>query len=263
MTGSKIKTVLRVILVTLLAVIAAGAVFVAYCVVRAPSINVLDAKPHGYRSNVLDRDGNVVLTLSGEASNRVYVKLSEVPESLQEAVVAIEDERFYEHFGIDPKGIMRALYKGITEGNFSEGASTITQQLLKNNVFTDWMNETTFLDKVQRKIQEQYLAIALEMHVDKAWILENYLNTINLGGGNWGVETAAKYYFDKDVSDLTLSESAVIAGITRNPTRYNPITNPEANAERTFWIKCLSLDLSRRRSAMRRPATTFTPGSLK
>ena len=243
MTGSKIKTVLRVILVTLLAVIAAGAVFVAYCVVRAPSINVLDAKPHGYRSNVLDRDGNVVLTLSGEASNRVYVKLSEVPESLQEAVVAIEDERFYEHFGIDPKGIMRALYKGITEGNFSEGASTITQQLLKNNVFTDWMNETTFLDKVQRKIQEQYLAIALEMHVDKAWILENYLNTINLGGGNWGVETAAKYYFDKDVSELTLSESAVIAGITRNPTRYNPITNPEANAERRDYILDKMLEL--------------------
>ena len=243
MTGSKIKTVLRVILVTLLAVIAAGAVFVAYCVVRAPSINVLDAMPHGYRSNVLDRDGNVVLTLSGEASNRVYVKLSEVPESLQEAVVAIEDERFYEHFGIDPKGIMRALYKGITEGNFSEGASTITQQLLKNNVFTDWMNESTFLDKVQRKIQEQYLAIALEMHVDKAWILENYLNTINLGGGNWGVETAAKYYFDKDVSDLTLSESAVIAGITRNPTRYNPITNPEANAERRDYILDKMLEL--------------------
>ncbi len=243
MTGSKIKTVLRVILVTLLAVIAAGAVFVAYCVVRAPSINVLDAMPHGYRSNVLDRDGNVVLTLSGEASNRVYVKLSEVPESLQEAVVAIEDERFYEHFGIDPKGIMRALYKGITEGNFSEGASTITQQLLKNNVFTDWMNESTFLDKVQRKIQEQYLAIALEMHVDKAWILENYLNTINLGGGNWGVETAAKYYFDKDVSELTLSESAVIAGITRNPTRYNPITNPEANAERRDYILDKMLEL--------------------
>lgn len=243
MTGSKIKTVLRVILVTLLAVIAAGAVFVAYCVVRAPSINVLDAMPHGYRSNVLDRDGNVVLTLSGEASNRVYVKLSEVPESLQEAVVAIEDERFYEHFGIDPRGIMRALYKGITEGNFSEGASTITQQLLKNNVFTDWMNETTFLDKVQRKIQEQYLAIALEMHVDKAWILENYLNTINLGGGNWGVETAAKYYFDKDVSDLTLSESTVIAGITRNPTRYNPITNPEANAERRDYILDKMLEL--------------------
>ncbi len=230
-------------LVALLAVIAAGAVFAAYCIVRAPSISVLDAKPHGYRSNVLDKDGNVVLTLSGEESNRVYVKLSEVPESLQEAVISIEDERFYEHFGIDPKGIARALYRGITEGNFSEGASTITQQLLKNNVFTDWMNETTFLEKVERKIQEQYLAVALEMHVNKDWILENYLNTINLGGGNWGVETAAKYYFDKNVSDLTLSESAVLAGITRNPTRYNPITNPEANAERREYIldKMLSL----------------------
>ncbi|MBP3879173.1 MAG: transglycosylase domain-containing protein, partial [Lachnospiraceae bacterium] len=243
MTGSKIRTFFRVMLVALLAVIAAGAVFAAYCIVRAPSISVLDAKPHGYRSNVLDKDGNVVLTLSGEESNRVYVKLSEVPESLQEAVVAIEDERFYEHFGIDPKGIARALYRGITEGNFSEGASTITQQLLKNNVFTDWMNETTFLQKVERKIQEQYLAVALEMHVNKDWILENYLNTINLGGGNWGVETAAKYYFDKNVSDLTLSESAVLAGITRNPTRYNPITNPEANAERREYIldKMLSL----------------------
>ena len=243
MTGNKIRIVIRVMLITLLAVFAAGTVFTAYCIVRAPSINVLDATPHGYRSNVLDKDGDVVLTLSGEASNRVYVKLSEVPESLQKAVVAIEDERFYEHIGVDPKGIARAVYRGITEGNFSEGASTITQQLLKNNVFTDWMNEKTFLDKVRRKIQEQYLAIALEMHVDKAWILENYLNTINLGGGNWGVETAAKYYFDKNVSDLTLSESAVIAGITRNPTRYNPITNPEANAERREYILDKMLEL--------------------
>ena len=209
-----------------------GAGFLFYCMMTAPSITILDAKPEGYRSNVLDDEGNVVLTLSGEESNRVYVTLGEVPEFLQHAFVAIEDERFYEHHGVDPKGIMRAFVRGIQNGGFTEGASTITQQLLKNNVFAGWTGEATFYDRLVRKIQEQYLAICLEMRVTKDWILENYMNTINLGGGNWGVETAAKYYFHKDVTTLNLSECAVLAGITKNPTKYNPRINKEANAAR-------------------------------
>ena len=199
---------------------------------RAPQISTLDAVPKGYRSSVLDDEGNIVLTLSQESSNRVYVKLSEIPDDLQHAVVSIEDERFYKHHGIDVKGILRAVWRGIRNGGLTEGASTITQQLLKNNVFTDWTGETGFEEKLTRKIQEQFLAIALERKVTKNWILENYLNTINLGGGNWGVETASKYYFNKDVSELTLSECAVLAGITRNPTKYNPLKNAEANSER-------------------------------
>ncbi|MBE5997836.1 MAG: PBP1A family penicillin-binding protein [Lachnospiraceae bacterium] len=198
----------------------------------APKISTLDAVPKGYRSSVLDDEGNIVLTLSQESSNRVYVKLAEIPDDLQHAVVAVEDERFYRHHGIDVRGILRAVWRGIRNGGMTEGASTITQQLLKNNVFTGWTEEDGFEEKVTRKIQEQFLAVALERKVTKNWILENYLNTINLGGGNWGVETAAKYYFDKDVSELTLSECAALAGITKNPTKYNPLTHAEANSGR-------------------------------
>ena len=227
---------LKALGIFLLIFLLAGVSFVIYCVMKAPDISVLDARPQNYRSTVLDDSGNVVLTLSGESSNRVYVSLDQVPDDLEHAFIAVEDSRFYEHHGIDLYGIARAFVKGVTTGDFSQGASTITQQLLKNNVFTDWTDEQTFLDKLERKIQEQYLAIRLENTVDKSWILENYLNTINLGGGNWGVETAAKYYFGKDVSELDLAECACLAAITKNPTAYNPLKNPEKNAERRLIV---------------------------
>ena len=211
---------------------AAIMVYLVIVFMMAPSISILDATPKWYRTSVLDSDGNVTLTLSGEESNRVYVSLSEIPGNLQHAFVAIEDERFYEHGGIDVYGICRAFVRGVMRGNFNEGASTITQQLLKNNVFEEWTSERSFSEKVERKLQEQFLAVCLERKVSKEWILENYLSTINLGGGNWGVETAAKYYFNKDVSELSLSESAVLAAITKNPTSFNPRKNPENNADR-------------------------------
>ena len=226
------RTALMIIGLLILALFAAAIIFSAVVIAGAPDMEVWDAVPKGYRSRVLDDKGEVVLNLSGESSNRVYVRLDEIPENLQHAFVAIEDERFYKHHGIDVRGIIRAAFKGVKNGGFTEGASTITQQLLKNNVFTDWTEEDTFQSRLERKIQEQYLALKLENGATKEWILENYLNTINLGGGNWGVETAARYYFDKDISDLNLSECAVLAAITKNPTRYNPREEPEANAER-------------------------------
>ena len=147
--------------------------------------------------------------------------------------MAIEDERFYEHNGIDVRGILRAGVKALTTGSFSEGASTITQQLLKNNVFTNWTNESTQVERFTRKLQEQFLAIEIEKKIgDKNVILENYLNTINLGAGSYGVQAASKKYFNKDVWDLNLSECATLAGITQNPTKFNPITNPKANSKR-------------------------------
>ena len=121
---------------------------------------------------------------------------------------------------------------GITSGDFSEGASTITQQLIKNNVFTDWVTQTALSQKLRRKFQEQYLALQLEKKMSKDQILQDYLNTINLGASSYGVQAAAKRYFNKDVSQLNLSESTVIAGITQNPTLYNPIINPDENAKR-------------------------------
>ena len=210
----------------------AAAVFIGMQISDAPDISEIDATPDGYLSTILDKDGEVMNTLYISESNRVYVDLEYIPTDLQEAFIAIEDSRFYDHCGIDIKRIIRAACVGITKGDFSQGASTITQQLLKNNVFTGWMSEDTFYDSLCRKIQEQYLAIRLEQDYSKEWILENYLNTINLGGGTRGVQVAAQYYFGKNVSDLTLSESALIAGITKNPTAYNPLNNPEKSLER-------------------------------
>lgn len=207
-----------------------------------PDIHDIDATPTGYLSTVLDNQGNETATLVASGSNRVYVTIDEIPLDLQHAFVAIEDARFYEHNGIDITGIVRAGITGITSGRFSQGASTITQQLLKNNVFTDWTSESSFADKMERKIQEQYLAIQLEKVEDKDWILENYLNTINLGQNTLGVQAASQRYFNKDVSELTLSECAVIAGITQNPSRYNPVSNPDANAERRTKVLNNMLD---------------------
>ena len=145
-------------------------------------------------------------------ANRKNVTIDEIPINLQHAFVAIEDSRFYEHNGIDLTGIIRAGVTGIASGgNFSQGASTITQQLLKNTVFTEWTSETSFIDKLERKIQEQYLAVQLEKKVSKNWIMENYLNAINLGQNTLGVAVASERYFGKDVSELTLSECAVLA----------------------------------------------------
>lgn len=198
----------------------------------APSIDNIDATPSGFYSTIYDSDGNKIETLIGAGSNREYVTIDKIPLNLQHAFVAIEDERFYEHNGIDLLGIARAGLTGITSGEFSQGASTITQQLLKNNVFTNWVNEQNFTQKLKRKIQEQYLAVELEKKVDKDWILENYLNSINLGQNTLGVQSAALRYFDKDVSELTLSECAVIAAITQNPSAHNPIRHPESNQKR-------------------------------
>lgn len=198
----------------------------------APDISDIDPSPTGYLSVVLDNQGNETAKLVASGSNRVYVTLDEIPEIVQHAFVAIEDERFYDHNGIDIKGIIRAGITGIANGfHFNQGASTITQQLLKNNVFEGWTNQSG-IEKIERKIQEQYLAIELSKIKSKEWVLENYLNTINLGQNTLGVQSASRRYFGKDVSELTLSEAAVIAGVTKNPSAYNPVSHPEKNEER-------------------------------
>lgn len=198
----------------------------------APDISHVDVAPAGYSTTVYDCEGNQITKLVAENSNRIYVKLDKIPEHLQHAFVAIEDERFYTHNGIDIKGIMRAGVKALTSGDLSQGASTITQQLLKNNVFTSWTSESSKVEKFKRKFQEQYCAVQLEKQLDKDTILENYLNTINLGQGTLGVQAASMRYFGKSASQLTISESAVIASITQNPTKWNPISHPDNNEER-------------------------------
>lgn len=198
----------------------------------APDISTLDVRPSGYSSVIYDSEGNQLTKLVAQDSNRIYQTIDKIPIDLQHAFVAIEDERFYEHHGIDIKGILRAGVTAITSRDFSQGASTITQQLLKNNVFTSWTNESSMADKFKRKFQEQYLAVELEKVMDKNTILEYYMNTINLGQNTLGVQAASLRYFGKSVSDITLSEAAVIAAITQNPAKWNPISHPENNKER-------------------------------
>ena len=227
----------KFLMIALLALMVGGGMLV-FGVVKgvidsSPSIDDIDATPTGFLSTVLDCNGNVTATLVATGSNRVYVTIDEIPECVQHAFVAIEDERFYLHNGIDLKGILRAAFQALVHRDFTEGASTITQQLLKNNVFTTWTTESSLVEKFIRKFQEQYLAVQLEKKVQsKDWILENYLNTINLGQNSLGVQAAARRYFGKDVSDLNISEAAVIAGITQNPYRFNPINYPENNSIR-------------------------------
>lgn len=198
----------------------------------APDISNIDVTPSGFSTFVYDIEGHQTAKLVSTDSNRIPVSMDMIPDDLVHAFVAVEDARFYDHNGIDIKGIIRAGVNGIkNKFKFSEGASTITQQLLKNNVFTEWTSEEG-IEKYIRKIQEQYLALELEKVMDKDDILINYMNTINLGQNTLGVQAASMRYFNKSVSDLTLSECAVIAGITKNPTKYNPITNPDGNSER-------------------------------
>lgn len=203
-----------------------------YLIATAPDIDTITVSPTSSATYICDEDGNYLRKLTLASSNRDIVTLDEIPDALQKAIIAIEDERFYEHGGIDIQGILRAFWTGVTSGSFSEGASTITQQLIKNNVFTEWTLENSFADRFRRKVQEQYLALQLEDRISKEEILEDYLNTINLGAGCYGVQAAARRYFGQDVSALSLSECAVLAAIPQNPTGYNPITNAQANQKR-------------------------------
>lgn len=203
-----------------------------------PDISEVNIVPSGYATFIYDSEGNQIQKLTGKEANRMSVSIEDIPENMQHAIVAIEDERFYKHNGIDVRGIIRAFTIGITNGfSFTQGGSTITQQLLKNNVFTDWMEEGE-LDRFKRKFQEWYLALQLESYLTnqgknaKDVILENYLNTINFGSGNYGIQAAAQGYFGKDAKDLTLSECATLAAIPQAPTKWNPKNYPENNVKR-------------------------------
>ncbi len=206
---------------------------------NAPSIDSIDVAPSGFATTLYYSNGKESQKLIGSGANRVYVALDQIPEHVSNAFIAIEDSRFRSHNGIDVKGIFRAFFNGLSQvlagGEFDEGASTLTQQLLKNQVFNGG-SDATFIAKVERKIQEQYLAIQLEDKLSKDQILEYYLNTINLGQNTLGVQTASLRYFGKDVSELTISEAAVIAGITQNPSGLNPISHPEKNNEKRLVV---------------------------
>ena len=202
----------------------------------APDISLSSVQPTGFATRIYDNQGNLTETLVMSGANREEVTFEELPENLLNAFVAMEDRRFWEHNGIDLRSIARAAV-GVISGDYAGGGSTITQQLIKNNVL-DGGRENNWSDRLVRKIQEQYLALKLEAtsgmskEETKREILVSYLNTINLGNNTLGVKTAATRYFGKDVSELTLAECTGLAAITSNPSRYNPISHPENNNER-------------------------------
>ena len=207
---------------------------------NAPDIDTLDFSPSGYATTTYDTEGSLVATLVQEGSNREEASFEEIPENLINAFVAIEDQRFWVHNGIDFKSISRAV-KGVLTGDSSAGGgSTITQQLIKNNVFSGG-NEKGFM-LYERKFQEWYIALRLENQPGKdkeeikKQIITNYLNTINLGNNTLGVKVAAERYFGKEVSELNLAECTVLASITKNPSRLNPLTHPEDNQERRLQV---------------------------
>ena len=203
----------------------------------APDIQKIHVGPTAYATKIYDKKGNLMSTLVTEGSNRERVTYEELPKDLINAFVAIEDERFWSHNGIDFRSILRAVKGVVSDDSSAGGGSTITQQLLKNNVFGGGLHEGKF-EKYVRKFQEQYLALELEDQpgLDKKQIkksiLTEYLNTINLGANTLGVKVAARRYFNKEVTNLSLSESTVIAAITKNPSGLNPITHPDKNSAR-------------------------------
>ncbi|WP_298439508.1 transglycosylase domain-containing protein [Geobacter sp.] len=174
--------------------------------------------PSGYSSiRVFDRHGRFVGRILPE--KRYWVPIDRIPAFLQKALVAVEDARFYEHGGIDIRGIARALVKDVVKGRLVEGGSTITQQLIKNKYLS---GEKSF----ERKIEEARMAMEYERKYTKKQILEMYFNEIYYGNGAWGIAQAARIYFDKNPEELTPAECALLAGVPKNPGRYNPLGKP-------------------------------------
>ena len=155
-----------------------------------PEVNAKDLIPKGYQTTLYDQDGKELKVLASFDANREYVYYDDIPENLVNAFISIEDQRFWEHNGIDVQGIMRAFAHGLQSGDFDQGASTLTQQLIKNQIFNVGLDEKTMFDKIERKVQEQYLAVEIEKVLPKKSIAEYYLNTIYLGQGRYGVEYA-------------------------------------------------------------------------
>ena len=245
--NSKTVKIEKKILLSLVKLVLVAIVGVGICGVAAgigafrgilastPTIRLDAVVASGQATIVYDCEGNEIDQYVSSNSNRLRVEsLDELPDYLGKAFVAIEDKRFYLHNGIDFKGMLRAGWQFLkTGGEEAQGASTITQQLLKNTVFTDWTSEgKNKIKKIKRKLQEQYLALEISKYYSKDQILLEYMNAINLGQNTLGVEAASKRYFGKSASELTVSEAAVIACITQNPSGYNPIRHPEANQKR-------------------------------
>src|SRR4051812_37169298 len=186
-------------------------------------------EPLAQRTRVLDDRGKVIATFYDQ--NRVNVSLDQIAPVMRQAIVAIEDARFYEHGALDVKGTMRAFITNQANDGVTQGGSSITQQLAKmtqvNQATTKQEREAAIADTYQRKLQELRLAVAFEKNYSKDWILERYLNIAYFGDGAYGIQSAARHYFSKDASQLDVREAALLAGLVKNPVGYDPTTFPD------------------------------------
>lgn len=191
--------------------------------IHMPQVDTLSGYTPGLVTHLYDVNGETIVTYKRE--NRILLEESEIPDLLRDAIVAVEDERFYRHGGVDLQGILRATYENLVAGEIVEGASTLTMQLAENLYHTrgrDW----------RRKISETLLAVEIEKRYSKQQILTLYCNVVYMGAGQYGMEAAARHYFGKSVDELSLAETATLAGIPRAPSVYNPRKNPGRTAER-------------------------------
>src|SRR4051794_499154 len=224
------------VMVVLIAVGIAGLSVVGWVVstaASAPQISALKERDPGASTEVLAADGTRLGFISADYLSRP-VSMDRMPKTLQQATVAIEDERFYKHKGVDYEGIIRAAVKNPTEHKTVQGGSTLTMQLVRNLYTQD--DTRSGIDGYKRKIKEAKLARDLEAKYSKAWVLGKYLNTVPYGtvGGQSaiGAGAAARLYFDKRVQDLTLREAAMLAGMPQAPSQYSPVLNPSRTKKR-------------------------------
>jgi penicillin-binding protein 1A len=220
------------VLLTLLLVAGAG---VAYAFVRnalkdLPDLNDPNAFAVAQPTKIYSSDGKLLANFYLE--NREIVPLASVSTDLQHAVIAVEDERFYQHQGVDTVGIARAIWIDITTGSTKEGASTLTQQFIRNTILSQERYQITF----DRKIREMYLAYEYEKTHTKDEVLAGYLNTVYFGDGAYGAEAAALDYFGKHASNLTIGEAALLAGLPQSPIRLNPYYNLDGALARQRWV---------------------------
>ncbi len=220
------KIIIIVFIVFVVMVTGAGLGFLTASIHTLPSLK--DEIRPAASSQIYDINGKLITTIHS-VENRVPVSMNKIPKNLQNAFIAVEDARFYQHIGIDPRGIIRAVWSNITGGGVSEGGSTITQQLAKNALLSQ---ERT----LKRKMQEAILALQIERQYSKNEILELYLNQIYFGQGAYGVQSAAMVYFNKNVEDLSLEECAMLAGIPKSPNYYSPLNNLKAATERQHTV---------------------------
>ncbi len=224
----------------LLGLVAAGAValavVVALTVGTLPSFETLVKTPRGQLVTVRGVDGTVIATV-GPAYGE-WIPGARLPQTIKDAMVAIEDRRFYNHIGVDPQGVARAMRVNMAAGRFVQGGSTITQQVVKNVFLT---SERTF----GRKARELVMALALEWKFSKAQILELYLNRVYFGGGAYGVDAASRRFFGHSARTLSLAEAAIIAGLVKAPSRYAPTTDGEQARSRARLVLAAMVDTGR------------------